>query len=89
MAHTQSALKRARQSKKNRSKNNATASLIKTTRRKLDAALAKKDKGAAEKALAAFNSVLDKAAKYGVIDRNTATRRKTRAAAATRKALAA
>ena len=89
MAHTKSALKRDRQSKKNRYKNNATASLIKTTRRKLDAAVAKKDKAAATSALAAFNSVLDKAAKQGVIERNTAVRRKTRAATYVRTALAA
>ncbi len=87
MAHTKSALKRDRQSKKNRERNNAAASTIKTARRKLAAALVKKDAAAIKESLSKFNSVLDKAAKYGVITRNTASRRKTRAAAAARKAL--
>lgn len=85
MAHTKSALKRARQSKNNRARNNASASQIKSARRKLDAALSQKDKAAIAAAQAGFNSVLDKAAKHGSITRNTAARRKTRAAAAIRK----
>jgi small subunit ribosomal protein S20 len=87
MAHTKSALKRARQARKNRAGNNATVSQIKTARRKLDAALAAKDKAAAEKALQVFSSVLDKAAKQGAIKKNNAVRKKTRAAAAIRAAL--
>ena len=55
----------------------------------LDAALAKKEKDAITAALAQFNSVLDKAAKHGIIKKNTAIRRKRRAAARLKKAGAA
>ncbi len=79
MAHTKSALKRARQNIQRRAANRAGKSLIKTTSEKLDAAIAGKDAAAIKAALSSLHSALDKAAKQGEITRNTAIRRKARA----------
>lgn len=86
MAHTKSALKRARQNVRRRADNRAGRSIIKTRGEQLDQALAAKDAKAADAVLRELHSSLDKAAKYGVITRNTATRRKARANARVAKA---
>lgn len=79
MPNIKSAEKRIRTAAKSRAKNRAVLSKISTARRPiLDAK--EMDKAEAAKALAAYASTLDKAVKQGVIKRNTADRRKSRAA---------
>jgi small subunit ribosomal protein S20 len=75
-----SALKRMRTSEKSRIRNTNVKTSIKTVRGKMLAAVAAKDKAAAEKVYREYCSLLDKSAKKGVIQQNTATRRKGRAA---------
>ena len=89
MAHTKSALKRARQSAKNRTANVAAAKAMKVARKALIDAVAKKDVEASKKAYAAYCSVLDKTSKRGIIARNQAVRKKARAAAHVRALTAA
>jgi len=81
MAHTKSALKRARQAEKRRLKNRAEKSRIKTFRKKLRAAVAANDKAAAEATYRKLCSCLDKALKHGVLKANTVARYKSRDAA--------
>lgn len=80
MPTLKSALKRMRTSEKSRIKNTNIKTSIKTVRGKLFAAVTAKDKAASEKAYREYCSLLDKSAKKGVIKRNTAARRKARAA---------
>ncbi len=58
---------------------------VKTARRSMMEALEAKDAEAGETAFRSYCSVLDKAAKAGVIKKNTAVRRKTNAANGLRK----
>lgn len=74
-----SAAKRERQAAKNRTKNRAVNSKINTIRRSVLEPKEVTQEDAA-KALSNYSSVLDKAVKQGVIKRNTADRRKSRAA---------
>ncbi len=86
MPNIKSAKKRAKTSEEARQRNKAVKSRVKTTRSKFMKATVE---GAAEvttEAYKAYCSNLDKAAKKGVIKRNTAIRRKCRAAAKVRKA---
>lgn len=85
MAHTKSALKRARTSNENRLRNRAAVSLIKTNQKRLLEAVGSKDAKAALEAYKVYCTVLDKAAKKGCITKNTAVRKKARGAAALRK----
>ena len=78
MPNIKSAEKRIRQSEKNRAKNRAVKSKINTARKPV--LEGKGDKETMAKAIAEYSSVLDKAVKQGVIKRNTADRRKARAA---------
>lgn len=79
MPNIKSAAKRIRQAAKNRAKNRAVMSKISTVRRTV---LEPKemDQETGKKVLARYFSTLDKAVKQGVIKRNTADRRKSRAA---------
>lgn len=78
MPNIKSAEKRVRQSEKNQKKNRAVKSKISTVRRPIiEGSL---DKDAMKKAVSAYASTLDKAVKQGVIKKNTADRRKSRAA---------
>jgi small subunit ribosomal protein S20 len=86
MAHTKSALKRARQNVRRRADNRSGRSVIKTMAERLDKVVAGKDAAAIAKELSNLHSALDKAAKHGVITRNTAVRRKARANARVAKA---
>lgn len=79
MPNIKSAEKRDRQAAKSRAKNRAAMSRINTERRKVLGAK-EMDEATAKKALADYSSVLDKSVKQGVIKRNTADRRKSRAA---------
>ena len=74
-----SAVKRIRTAAKSRAKNRAVMSKINTMRRPVIEAKPA-DAAAAAKTLAVYASTLDKAVKQGVIKRNTADRRKSRAA---------
>lgn len=78
MPNIKSAEKRVRQSEKNRAANRAVKSEIHTARKPVvEGKLAKEDLA---KAVAEYASTLDKAVKKGVIKKNTADRRKSRAA---------
>ncbi|MBL8729476.1 MAG: 30S ribosomal protein S20 [Planctomycetes bacterium] len=85
MAHSKQALKRARQSERSRIANKAKLSRLKTAMKSLMALVAAGDKTKASAMLPAICRSIDKAAKAGVIHKNTASRRKssvTRAIAA-------
>ncbi len=79
MPNIKSAEKRVRTAAKSRAKNRAVMSKINTARRPVIEAKPA-DAEAAKKTLATYASTLDKAVKQGVIKRNTADRRKARAA---------
>ncbi len=88
MAHSKQAKKRIRQNERQAAQNRPIRTY--TARRVRDArdAVANGDDDAAE-TLRAAQSALDRAAKTGVIHRNTAARRKSRLASALKKAQAA
>ncbi len=88
MAHSMQAKKRIRQNERQAAHNRPVRTY--TTRRVRDAreAIAQGDDSAVE-AIRAAQSALDRAAKIGVIHKNTAARRKSRLAAALKKAQAA
>jgi small subunit ribosomal protein S20 len=73
-----SALKRARQAEKRRLRNRAIKTAIKTVTRKVETAVAKKDKDEARKALREAVRLIAKAASKGVLHRNTASRKISR-----------
>ncbi len=79
MPNTSSAKKRMRSSAKAAELNLAAKTRVKTTRRKFLESLESGDKAAGEKTFREYCSVLDNAAKRGVIKKNTSIRRKTRA----------
>lgn len=84
MPNIKSAAKRMRQSEKNRLRNRAAKTEIKHVRRSvLDTSALNED------VYKRYCSILDRAAKRGSIKKNTAVRRKRRAAARLRKAPAA
>ena len=80
MPTLKSGWKRMKTSEKSRIKNTNIKTSIKTVRGKLFAAVAAKDKATAGKVYREYCSLLDKSAKKGVIGKNTAVRRKARAA---------
>lgn len=86
MPNIKSAIKRVKTSEKARKRNTQTKSKIKTVRKSFLAAAANPAAPETKAALGTFCSVLDKAAKTGIISKNTAIRRKNRAAAMLRKA---
>lgn len=81
MPNISSAEKRMRQSRVRRLRNIAARTRVKTTRRKFFESVSTHDKTGASGVYKEYCSVLDKAAKSGVISKNTAVRRKRRAAA--------
>ena len=78
--------KRARQNVKNRAKNRATKSLLKTQVRKVVAASAGTDKAATDAEFKTAVQKLDRAAAKGVIHKNAAARKKSRLSAMLKKA---
>jgi small subunit ribosomal protein S20 len=82
MANTKSAAKRARQTERRTLRNRSILSGIRNQQRKLVVALSSGDPGQAQAAYQLLSSRLDKAAKRGVVHRNLANRRKSRAAKA-------
>jgi small subunit ribosomal protein S20 len=82
MANTKSAAKRARQTVRRTLQNKIVMTGIRTQQRKLATALSAGDQAQAQAALQMLSSKLDKAAKRGVVHRNLANRRKSRASKA-------
>ncbi len=85
MPNLKSAKKRMRQNEVRYNRNVQVRTRIKSARRSMMEALESKDAEAGQVAFRSYSSVLDKAAKAGVIKKNTAIRRKTNAANGLRK----
>ena len=89
MANTKSAAKQARAAVRRRTRNRVQISTVRTSEKKIRA-LAKAGKTEeAAKLLPKFQSEIDRAAKKGVVHRNTASRHKQRVAALFKPAKAA
>lgn len=82
MANIKSAAKRARQAVKRAGRNSSVLSGLKTEQKKLRKAIATGDEAATKAGYAKVASALDKAAKRGVIHKNTASRGKSKLARA-------
>ena len=80
MPNLSSAMKRVRVAEKARRRNRSIKSKISTMRRQMFETVSAKDKEKARQAFRKYCSVLDTSAKKGVIKKNTAIRRKRRAA---------
>ena len=78
MANIKSAKKRILVERRNAERNKAIKSSVKTAIKKVDAAVAAKDKTAADTALVAAISEIDKAASKGVFHKKTASRKISR-----------
>jgi len=78
MANHYSALKRARQTERKTVANRANKSRLRSALRAMREAIAKGDKVAANSALSAAASAVDKGAQKGVLHKNTASRYKAR-----------
>ncbi len=85
MPNLKSAKKRMRQNTVRHDRNVQVRTRIKNARLTMLTAIEAKDAEAGQVALRTYSSVLDKAAKAGVIKKNTAIRRKTNAANGLRK----
>jgi small subunit ribosomal protein S20 len=85
MPNLKSAKKRMRQNEVRREQNLQVRTRVKSARRAMVEALSAGDAEQGEVALRTYHSVLDKAAKKGVIAKNTAIRRKTNASNQLRK----
>lgn len=78
MANIKSAKKRILVDRRNAERNKAIKSSVKTAIKKVDAAIAAKDKTAVDSALVAAISEIDKAASKGVYHKKTASRKISR-----------
>ncbi len=76
MAHSKQALKRARQSEKNRVRNKAKMSRVKSALKSIMALIQAGKKAEAAKMLPTVCKVIDKAAEANVIHKNNAARHK-------------
>jgi small subunit ribosomal protein S20 len=88
MANSKSAAKRAKTSEKSRQRNTKTKAELKTLRKGLLAAVVEPASPKTQEAYRAFCSALDKGVKHGIIRKNTAIRKKSRAGALLRKTAA-
>ena len=88
MPNIKSAAKRAKTSEKSRQRNMQTKTEVKTLRKSLLAAVAEPAAPMTDAAYRAFCSALDKGVKHGIIRKNTAIRKKSRAGALLRKTAA-
>lgn len=88
MANIRSAEKQRRQAEKRKVRNRAAATRLKGALKKAKASIASGAEGAGKEVLSAAASVVDKAAKKGVIKKNTANRYKSRLAKAAKKTTA-
>jgi len=89
MAHTKSALKRVRQSKKRRLRNQSVKTQVRTTSRAFRESLEQGDAERSSSALRVAVRNLSRAASKGVLPKRTASRRISRLARAAQKKLAA
>ena len=80
MPNIKSAAKRAKTSLEKRTRNRAEKANIATLAKKLIEATTAKDKTKSGEIFCAYASTVDKAVKKGIITRNTADRKKSRAA---------
>jgi small subunit ribosomal protein S20 len=78
MANTKSAAKRARQTKHRTLNNSRAGTQVKSAKRKLRDLIKAGDKAGAAQAYKEVSSVLDRAAKRGVLHKNNASRNKSR-----------
>ena len=78
MANIKSAKKRILVAETRAARNKAIRSKVKTAVKKVEAAVAAKDKAAAQDALLAATSEIDKATSKGVYHKNTASRKVSR-----------
>jgi small subunit ribosomal protein S20 len=78
LANTKSAEKAARQSNRNRTRNDALTSHLRTAIRKATLALKSGKHSEAEAALAAATPIIDSMVNKGIIHRNKAARHKSR-----------
>ena len=85
MANIKSAKKRILVNRTKAERNKAIKSGVKTSVKKVTAAIAANDKEAAKAALLAATSTIDKAASKGVFHKNTASRKVSRLAQAVNK----
>ena len=85
MANIKSAKKRILVNKTKADRNKAIKSGVKTAIKKVNAAIAAKDKSAASAALLAATSAIDKATTKGVYHKNTASRKVSRLSQAVNK----
>lgn len=85
MANIKSAKKRILVTEKKAARNKSIKSAVKTSIKKVDAAVAANDKAAAEAALKAAISEISKAASKGVYHKNTAARKVSRLTVAVNK----
>ncbi len=81
MAHSKSARKRVEVAERNRLRNQAVKSRVKTIVKKVLAAVEAKDAEAAKAALVVAYKELDKAVSKGILKKNTVSRKKSRLAA--------
>lgn len=80
MAHHKSAIKRNRQNQNRRMRNRVVKTQVKTASKKLSQVQKTGDTEAIDRELTRAQSIIDKAAKKGVIHRRTASRKKSRLA---------
>ena len=73
-----SAAKRHRQNLKRRDRNRSVRTRVRTRARNFETAVQEKDKVAAEKSYRVFTSEIDAAVAKGVVQKNTAARKKSR-----------
>lgn len=81
MAHSKSARKRVEIGERNRLRNQAVKSRVKTFVKKLLTAIELKDATAATASLAMAQKELDKAVTKGILNKNSVSRKKSRLAA--------
>jgi small subunit ribosomal protein S20 len=88
MANIKSQIKRDRQNKKLHERNAAVKSALKTTQKKVQAAVGEGDAEAAQARAREAARELDKAASKGILHKKTAARRKSRLTRAANKSVA-
>ncbi len=89
MAHHKSAIKRNRQNQNRRMRNRVVKTQVKTAFKKLSQVQKTGDTEAIDRELTRAQSIIDKAAKKGVIHRRTAARKKSRLARSVNRSAAA
>jgi small subunit ribosomal protein S20 len=81
MANTRSAAKQARAALRRRSRNRVQLSTVRSSEKKIRSLAKAGNIAEATKLLSSFQSQIDRAAKKGVVHKNTASRHKQRVAA--------